>query len=471
MSNDDLGSTVARLLAWTMEWRQGRGEFGGLYLHSCWGATGILRRRYQGVTVSNYYRLIPAFLDLYRKTGAEDFLHEVLSMVDLLERLQMSDGCFDHSAYEGEPGRGTVICNAVADLGLLYMAEHAEDERLAERVLRIVRRNLDWFGSYWWKRGNAWRKVVDHPAWCAVTNQDLCVACAMCKYGEISGDTSYFEACGRPAVLWILENMYLSDLGMFLRGDAPDFLERVVYCGIIDLSLLELNLHLKDGGITDAVVRNLDVILEHTWRDERGCLRLPGAFDLAGEVEERPSDVLGYSNFIRAIDVLEKSYGIEKYRRTKEELLRTVTSYQSGFGGIRSEARRGDVIDLVPLSGNFGVLSLLASLWDGPEVPEVERPDLSIAISGRCLWAEDGRSWLIRDGDLVYSGVKALRDGIYREKRVEGLREVSVGKDRVRIVLDRGFEGSRIEVELVGDVPRSVSVEGIEGEVQLDIRY
>ena len=92
-------------------------------------------------------------------------------------------------------------------------------------------------------------------------------------------------------------------------------------------------------------------------------------------------------------------------------------------------------------------------------------------ISGRCLWAEDGRSWLIRDGDLVYSGVKALRDGIYREKRVEGLREVSVGKDRVRIVLDRSFGGSRIEVELVGDVPRSVSVEGIEGEVQLDVRY
>ena len=103
----------------------------------------------------------------------------------------------------------------------------------------------------------------------------------------------------------------------------------------------------------------------------------------------------------------------------------------------------------------------------------MERPDLSIAISGDRLWAEDGRSWLIRDGDLVYSGVKALRDGIYRENRVEGLREVSVGKDRVRIVLDRGFEGSRIEVELVGDVLRSVSVEGIEVgvEVQLDVRY
>ena len=50
----------------------------------------------------------------------------------------------------------------------------------------------------------------------------------------------------------------------------------VVYCGIIDLSLLELNLHLKDGGITDAVVRNLDVILEHTWRDETDASAFPG---------------------------------------------------------------------------------------------------------------------------------------------------------------------------------------------------
>ncbi len=85
-----------------------------------------------------------------------------------------------------------------------------------------------------------------------------------------------------------------------------------------------------------------------------GCLRLPGAFGLAEEVEERPSDVLGYSNFIRAINVLEKLYGIEKYMRTKEELLRTVPSYQSEFGDIRSDARRGDVVDLVPLPGNLG---------------------------------------------------------------------------------------------------------------------
>jgi len=190
MANDNLGSAVARLSAWTMEWRQGRGEFGGLYLQSCWGATGILQRRYQSVTVSSYHSLIPAFLGLCCRTGDEGFLREILSMVDLLERLQMPDGCFDHGAYESEPGRGTVICNAVADLGFLYMTEHGEDEKLAERILVIVRRNLDWFGSHWWKRGNVWKKVVDHPSWCAVTNQDVCVACDMCKYGEISGDMS-----------------------------------------------------------------------------------------------------------------------------------------------------------------------------------------------------------------------------------------------------------------------------------------
>jgi len=42
MANDNLGSAVAGLSAWTMEWRQGGGELGGLYLQSCWGATGIL---------------------------------------------------------------------------------------------------------------------------------------------------------------------------------------------------------------------------------------------------------------------------------------------------------------------------------------------------------------------------------------------------------------------------------------------
>lgn len=68
-TNDKFGSAVARLLAWTMEWQQRSGEFGGLYLHSCWGEIGVLEKRYQGVTVSNYHFLIPAFQDLYHKTG------------------------------------------------------------------------------------------------------------------------------------------------------------------------------------------------------------------------------------------------------------------------------------------------------------------------------------------------------------------------------------------------------------------
>ena len=115
--NDNLDPAVAKLLAWTMEWKQGSGEFGGLYLHSCWGEAGVLERRYQGVTVSNYYSLIPAFLGLYRKIGDEWFLREVLAMVDILERLQMPDGCFDHSIYENEPGRGTVISNDMGRFG------------------------------------------------------------------------------------------------------------------------------------------------------------------------------------------------------------------------------------------------------------------------------------------------------------------------------------------------------------------
>ena len=463
MPYDELGLAVARGLAWTMDWKQGPGKFGGLYLHSCWGEIGVLERRYQGVTVSNYYWLIPAFLDLHRKTGDEGFLREALAMAALLERLQMPDGCFDHSVYEFEPGRGAVISNALADLGLLDMAEYTEDKRLREHIMGIVRRNLDWFGSFWWQRGNAWKKGVDYPAWCAVTNQDLSVAYAMLKYGQLSGDMGYFDRYGRPAIRWIMENAYHPDLGMFDRGDAPDFLERVGYCGIIGWLLLKLNLHLKEERITDAVLRNFDAILEHSWRDGTGCLRLPGAFDLKGKAEANPSDVLGLVHFIRAFDLLAGQYGIGKYEEVREELLRTMMFHQSEFGGIRSDAGRGDIIDLVPFG--FDALSLFVSLWQGSVLPEVTRPALNLVISGGHLWAEDGKSWLIRDEGRMYSGVKSVPDGITRENRVEGLEEILLEADRVRVVLDAGFGGDWISVELVGDVPRSVSVDGIEREI------
>ncbi len=462
-----ISSAMARLLAWIMEWQQGPGKFGGLYLHPCWGEIGVLERHYQGVTVSNYHSLIPAFLNLYRKTSDGEFLQEVLAMVGLLEQLQLPDGCFDHSVHEGEPGRGTVICNALADLGLLHMVEYTENKELKERILGIVRRNLEWFGSFWWQRGNAWKKEVDYPAWCAVTNQDLSVAYAMLKYGQLSGDMDYFDLYGKPATLWILENAYHPDIGMFDRGDAPDFLERVGYCGIIDLLLLKLNKHLKEEGITEAVLHNLDGILECSWRDEYGCLRLPGAFGLDGRVETKPSDVLGLVNFIGAFDTLAGRYGIQKYEGVREELLHTMMSYQSEFGEIRGDAKRKDIIDLVPLPGNFGALSLFASLWQGSSFPEVERPDLNLVISPEHLWVEDRKSWLIRDRGRIYSGVKRLFDGIYRENQVEGLEEVSVDEGRVRVVLDGRFKGDWISVELVGEVPRSVSLKGIKRDIKL----
>lgn len=377
----------------------------------------------------------------------------------------MADGCFDHSVYEFEPGKGTVITNALADLGLLHQAEHTEDRELKERIFRIVKHHFDWFNAYWWQWGNTWKKGVDYPAWCAVTNQDLSVAYAMLKYGQLSGDMSYFDRYAKPVTLWIMENAYHPDLAMFDRGDAPDFLERVGYCGVIDRLLLGLNLYLKDDRITKAVLRNLDTIIENTWTDEYGCLRLPGAFELNGEVKKQPSDVFVLVDFIPAFDILKKQYEVDRYEEVKQELLKTLLFYQSEFGSVRGDTRRGDIIDLVPTG--IHALSLLVSYWQGSKLPQVERPDMNLVVSQDRLWAEDCKTWLIRDKERMYSGVKKLPNGIYRDNRVKGLEKVLVEKDRVKVVLNGEFTGNWVSVELVGEGLRSVSVEGIERNIKV----
>ncbi len=444
--DDEVGLAIRRYLSWLETWRQGRGLYGGLHVHSCWGVATVIGRRYQGVTVSDYFGLVRGFVELYRKTGDEAFLLKCLDMGDALVSLQGADGCFEHSVYENEPGRGGCIHNAVADVALLTLSSLLADEGLDPKpYLEAVRRNLDWIMGCWWMRGNAWLRSPDFPCWCGVTNQDLAVCWAMAMFADLE-DPSYWERYGREVADWYLEHYFLPDLGAYVRGDAPDFLEPAVYNGLIDYELVGLYECTGDADYLRVAARNVEYLAENSWRDECGCLRIHNNVDLkTGAVAKRPS-VITQGPLLSALRALEE-LGVGRFKWLREELLRTTLFYQSGRGYFRNSTDHSNLFDIVP-GLRSSVLEALAVNWSGGELPELgELPDLSVDASGDAAWLDADEWWQLRVGREVVSGVKRDPWGIEPRPAVEGL--------------DARLEGERLRLELPPSGPELVSVDWV----------
>ena len=86
------------LIAQIENWQQGVGNYGLLNLHSCWGKTSVLDKRYQGQTVSNYQGLAAVFKRLYETTKNPKWWHKTNDVIRNVLYLQQPDGGFRHAS-------------------------------------------------------------------------------------------------------------------------------------------------------------------------------------------------------------------------------------------------------------------------------------------------------------------------------------------------------------------------------------
>jgi len=431
---DSVGDGISRYLSWISSWKQGKGIYGGLHVHSCWKVSSVLEKKYQGVTVSEYFGLIRGFLNLYSKTGYEYFLLDAKAMCDALCSLLGSDGCFEHSVYEFEPGRGGCIHNALADLALLSFAEALVDENKdPDPYLKTVEKNFEWFMSYWWKRGNAWLKNPSFPCWCGVTNQDLAVCWAMALYGELK-DRKYWEEYGSRVAYWYLENYFLPEYRCFLRGDEPEFPEPAPYHGLISYELVELYKLTGDSLFLKRALDVIEYLYENSWIDKYGLRRIHHNIDLkTGRVSLKPS-LVTQGSLICALEELE-DLGVDRFKEFKEELVKTLLFYQSGRGYFRNSTDFNNFFDIVSrmCPGEFEALT---TIWRGGSLQLESEYALSIDFSGKYVWFDSDCCWELRGDNRAVYGLKHMSNGIFSGSIFGNKVQVSMKNNFIVLELD-----------------------------------
>ena len=420
-----LGEAISRYLSWIKSWKQGRGLYGGIHVHICWEVDSVIKKRYQGVTVSDYIGLMNGFIELHKKTGEKKFLDECMNLANTLKDLQDKDGCFEHSVAEFEPGKGGCVHNALADLALLSLSDYLIKAGVdVSEYLKVVKRSFEWFMDFWWKRGNKWMRKPDFPCWCGVTNQDLAVCWAMAYYAKLDTD-EYWKKYGLPVAEWYIKNYYYPEYRSYFRGDATDFLEPASYNGLIDYELIHLYLLTGNKEFLRVALENIKYLEENSWRDEYGFIRIHNNFDLKEKkVIKRPS-IINQGPLISALQMLE-DLGISSFKNFKDELLRAILFYQSGRGYFRNSTDHKNFLDIVSTTAS-GLFEALTKIWRGDKLPPLDdKVEVGIDFSGRDIWIDTDEYWqLHRDGHVV-SGIKADPHGIHYEPLIKGIEKVKL---------------------------------------------
>lgn len=127
-----------------LRWRQGPGTFGGLYLHACWGISGVLQERYQGPTTFPIRAILGGFMKFFDRNGnirwrplADECVSEILY-------LQAPQGGFRHADGQYEPAYSCrQTCPIHQGLPLLALLEYAMWPAADPRRVKLIRPALD----------------------------------------------------------------------------------------------------------------------------------------------------------------------------------------------------------------------------------------------------------------------------------------------------------------------------------------
>ena len=136
-----LEASLSKFLSWLSTMRTEQGYWGPVthYWQDCF--------QYLGVSPDwKYEGLIAGFLQLYEKTGKEEYLQQATRCGQDILQTQGSNGCFFNSHFENNPSlyQGSTPHEAAACIGLLLLADALRRNNLAwQPYFTAVKKNLE----------------------------------------------------------------------------------------------------------------------------------------------------------------------------------------------------------------------------------------------------------------------------------------------------------------------------------------
>ncbi|MDD2362154.1 MAG: hypothetical protein PHH84_04245 [Oscillospiraceae bacterium] len=422
--------TLDRLTSVLFEWQQGPGNIGGLNLHGCWGTTSVLDKRYQGQTVSTYYYLLDGIMTLYDRTNNPRWKRLADDVISNILFLQCTDGGFRHAAAEFEPVyTSNPTCPIHQCLPILALLDYASWEHADKTLKDMIRPAVDKHWNHFnesWLSGTRWQSPLKYGGgWCGVTNQDLVAVAALTKYGRLYGDFSRYEEFGKKALDAYFSPVYYHEkIGLFERGDGPNFAERTPYYHII----LEMLRRIYDDVGDQRIPGIIDNICLHLF--DAAYVAPDGHTHLAWGAKTDSNDksrvldwirtpiVFGsYNDLIENMqDYLNRNYDPEKDAVVKA-LMKSFSAYIFDDGSIPSTLFPKNPILSIAATPNSGTTNfwrwLIKYLGENVKDPEII-PTVGVCRTiGKYTWKSKGTLWSIEcGGKRVYGGYKPLLHGI-----------------------------------------------------------
>ncbi len=412
--------TLKKANAQLMSWRQAAGAFGQLLLHPCWEEASSLDRRYHGQTIYRNAEVLQGALRLYKANGdiswrllADDVAANILY-------LQTPGGGFYHAAYEFEPSytceHSCPIHQSAPILALLDYVEFPEAN--ANRVA-LIKPAIDtwwkWMERFWWLRGNQWKQPLEVPGFCGVTNQDLVVVAALARYARVYQDDSLYVRFGKPVLdTYLGPAYYHSQIGLFERGDKPNFVERTSYYEVI-ISMLEI-IHRETGDprlpeIVDNVARHLfdalhigpDGLTHLSW----GAETEPGNRAEIKGWRASPYSFKAYPALIEIMHAYLQRHPNPQLQAGYDNLEKTLAAY------VYADATIPVSLGTEPV---FALAGYVNTLWTylvnrlGPQAQLSATPGPVPSVHRSCgdfVWKSNAHAWqLSRDNNTLYAGIK-----------------------------------------------------------------
>lgn len=421
-----------RLTSQLLEWQQGPGTVGGLILHACWGETSVLRKRYQGHSVSMYYGLMHGSMTLYEHTGNPRWRRFAADIASNLLYLQCPDGGFRHASGEFEPTYNSYeTCPIHQNMPILALLDYAgwehADPVLKEFIKPAVDRHWEYFNKRFWLVGNAWQRPLKTEAgWCGVTNQDLVAVAALTAYGRLYGDFSWYNDKGKRVLdVYLSPTYYHEQMGLFERGDAANFVERTPYYNIILQMLTRIYQDVGDErlpAIIDNVTRHLfdavytapDGMTHLAW----GAVTDPVDKSRVVDWIRTPVVFGDYPALIGYMEDFLRRHPDPAKQAIVDSLKQTVAAYTFWDGSLPASLWPKDpIIAVVTTPAGFGgrwrwLIEQLAKKGELQDPAEVEPICLHRQL-GAYTWKTKGPLWAIeRDGQRVFGGYKPVSHGV-----------------------------------------------------------
>ncbi|MCL2088779.1 MAG: hypothetical protein FWH14_04790 [Oscillospiraceae bacterium] len=421
--------TFDRMTSELMNWRQGAGIIGGLYLHSNFEKHDILEKRYQGQTSSFYYHYVNGAMKIFDNTKSPRWRVFAGDIISNLLYLQCADGGFRHASKEFEPsyisGSTCPIHQFFPILALLSYAEwQYADPSLKELIKPAIDRHWEWFNNRWWMRGPGGKHPpMKTPGWCGVTNQDLTVIAALSRYGRVYGDMSRYEKWGKPALFetYLSAKYYHRDIGLFERGDAENHTERICYFHVIFFALRSILGDTCDQQIADVIQNCAAHLFDAVYAAPDGMYHLawgaktdPDDKSLVIEWQTNQVVINEHPSIMDEMELYLQKHPDEQKQQILNRIRESFYAYVF-YDGMLPGAL-WPVVPLVTVASSPHSsfwLWMVEQLGDNICDPEYT-PELCIhRKTGEYTWKRKGQLWAIeKNGKRIYGGYTPLAFGV-----------------------------------------------------------